>query len=450
MTPRLLYRLFPLAARTSRWLEERCTAGGRLMLGVMIAGAILGIDIEQTLAYQLAALAFALLVASLVISTAWRPRLEIRRVLPDLVTARQAGHYWLEITNRGRRAERDLVVQERLAEAPLTRARFAELGLAERRGGGNWFDRVVGYPRWVAVRQRLRGAAIALTPVPPVGPGETVRVRMALEPLRRGWLRFTACTVMCPDPLGLCRTRRDFDLPGAVLALPRRHPLPALRLVSGRRYQPGGVSLALAVGDSQEFAGLRDYRPGDPRRHIHWRSFAKTGRLIVKQFQDEYFDRHALVIDTQLADAPARFEAVLEVAASILGGPRPRDAILDLVIAGSEVLELSAGRGLGEGMTALRHLAEAQPAPGEDFAAVAAVLEARLDQLASVILVLGRDDESRRALTARLAAHGLRTLCLQVVDDDQAGAPSAPGPVPWHRLRVAELAADLARIGDGA
>ena len=54
-------------------------------------------------------------------------------------------------------------------------------------------------------------------------PGETVRVKVTLEPLRRGWLRFHEVTVMCPDPLGLCRTRRDFPLPGAVLALPRRH-----------------------------------------------------------------------------------------------------------------------------------------------------------------------------------------------------------------------------------
>jgi uncharacterized protein (DUF58 family) len=445
VTPRLLYRGFPLAARTSRWLEERCTAAGRLVLGLMIAGAVLGIDLNQTLAYQLAALAFALLVASLLASVAWRPRLRLARVLPELVTAHQPGHYWLEITNLGRRVESDLVLQERLAEPPLPYARFAARPQGAR-DGGNWFDRAVGYPRWLELRNRLRGARIALTAIPPLPPGETVRVKVALQPLRRGWLRFDEVTVMCPDPLGLCRTRRDFPLPGTLLALPRRHAMPALRLRPGRRDRPGATQLAHAVGDSQEFAGLRDYQPGDPRRHIHWRSFAKTGQLIVKQFQNEYAARHALVVDLQLADAPARFEAVLEVAASLVNGTRAEDAVLDLLIAGPAVVTLGAGRGGDGALVALRHLAEAQPQPGTDCSALTAEVESRLANLASIILVLGQDDPARRALVRRLTLQGLTVLCLLVVEDEVEATPGTAFERGWRCLRVGHLAADLAAL----
>ncbi len=445
MPPRFLFRLFPLAARASRWLDQRFSRGGRLLLGVLVSGATLGIDISQTLAYQLAALAFALLATSFLLSWRWRPQIEVRRVLPQMVTASLGSHYWLEITNHGRGLERELLVQDNLHDPPLTLSHFKALRDGQRQTASNWFDRAVGFRRWVALRRHQRGAELVLTPVPPIAPGATVRVKIEITALRRGWLRFTSLRVLRPDPLGLCHARLHLVLADQLLALPRRHPVPRIHLHSARRYQPGGVSLARVVGDSQEFAALRDYQPGDPRRHIHWRSFAKTGALIVKQYQDEYFDRHALVVDTHLADAPACFEAVIEVAASIVGGTRPRDSLLDLVIVGTDVLELSAGRGLGDGLRALTYLAEACAVGGEDFAPVAALMRGRIGRLASVILVFGRDHPERQALLAELRAHDLPTLCLQVVCDQQAAAP-ASGEQALHRLRIDHLAADLARL----
>jgi uncharacterized protein (DUF58 family) len=56
--------------------------------------------------------------------------------------------------------------------------------------------------------------------------------------------------------------------------------------------------MASNIGQSEEFVSLREYRRGDPPRHIHWRSWAKAGKPIVKEFEDEFFVRHALVLDT--------------------------------------------------------------------------------------------------------------------------------------------------------
>ena len=168
MPPRALYRLFPLAARLSRTLELRFTTGGRLFLGVLVTAAILGIDIGQTLAYQLAILAFALLVLSMVMSLRWRPQLEVRRVLPNMITHGLASHYWLEITNRGRKLEHELSVQDNLIEPPLPLARFQALRDSETGSANNWFDRAIGFPRWVALRRRERGADLLAVTVPPI------------------------------------------------------------------------------------------------------------------------------------------------------------------------------------------------------------------------------------------------------------------------------------------
>lgn len=449
LPPRFLYRLFPLAGRTSAWIEQRFPSTGRLVLGLLVAGALFGVDIRQTLGYQIAALMLALLVTALVASLAWRPALRVTRVLPEHATATLPLDYWIEITNHGTRVERDLLVQDRLPQPPVPYETFLAARDLPGARATNVFDRAIGFPRWVEMRRLARGADTDALPVPAIAPGATVRVRATLTPRRRGRIRFEALEVLRPDPLGLFRARRRFAAAATLLALPRRYAVPRIGLRSERRYQPGGVSLALAVGDSQEFAALRDYRPGDPRRHIHWRSFAKTGKLVVREYLDEYFDRHALVVDTHLQNAPPElFEAVVSVAASIAAGERPRDSILDLIFAGEEVVQLSAGRGLGDALHALAWLADARPCADTHFERLVELLRERAGELASVILVLGRFDAPRRALVDELALRGLPSVCLLLsLEEDAAAPPSAIGAHRTFVVRAGAIAEDLARIG---
>ena len=110
---------------------------------------------------------------------------------------------------------------------------------------------------------------------------------------------------------------RKLPLPQSILILPKRHPLPAFQLPGAVKYQQGGVSMASSVGESEEFVALREYRAGDPLRRLHWKSFAKFGKPIVKEFQDEFFVRHALLLDTFGAHATTDlFEDAVSVAAS--------------------------------------------------------------------------------------------------------------------------------------
>ena len=46
------------------------------------------------------------------------------------------------------------------------------------------------------------------------------------------------------------------------------------------------------------FHALREYQPGDDRRYVHWRSSAKHGRLLVRQFLDTRRSHLAVVVDT--------------------------------------------------------------------------------------------------------------------------------------------------------
>ena len=448
MPPRLLFRLFPLVGRTSLWIEQRFSPAGRPVIGLLIAGALFGIDIRQTLGYQIAALMFALLTTSFLFSLRWRPAITASRVLPPHVTATVPASYWVEITNHGTRVERDLIIHDHIPTPRISYDEFQRARVNRADAATNWFDRAVGFPFFVEMRRLARGADIPPQPIPAIPPGTTIRIKLQTTVRRRGWIHFDAIQILRPDPLGLFRARYKIPAKAEMLALPRRYPIPHIQLQSERRYQKGGVSLALAVGDSQEFASLRDYRAGDPRRHIHWRSFAKTGKLIVKEYQDEYFDRHALVIDTHLARAsPELFEAVISVAASIAAGDRPHDSILDIIFAGTQVVQLSAGRGLGDALHALAYLAEAQACDEADFGQLAEMLHERASELASVIVVLGRIDEQRERLMSDLTMQGLPSLSLRVTEDDTAEiAPQRGATHHAFAIRVRHIAQDLARV----
>jgi uncharacterized protein (DUF58 family) len=67
------------------------------------------------------------------------------------------------------------------------------------------------------------------------------------------------------------------------------------------------------------FHALRDYVAGDDRRYVHWRSTAKTGRLLVRQFQDTRRSRLTLIVDGAIASYAGEdeFELAMSVAGSI-------------------------------------------------------------------------------------------------------------------------------------
>jgi uncharacterized protein (DUF58 family) len=70
-----------------------------------------------------------------------------------------------------------------------------------------------------------------------------------------------------------------------------------------------------------EFSSVREYRHGDDRRHIHWKSVARTGELFVKEFTDDAPQRYTVVLDLCRAGIGAsetQVEDAISVAGSVL------------------------------------------------------------------------------------------------------------------------------------
>jgi uncharacterized protein (DUF58 family) len=446
MLQRAVYRTFWRLSAIDHWVRRRFTPGGRLLLGALSGAAVLGLDTNQTVAYQAFTFLLALLVLALMTSLRFRARVTARRLLPRFATAGAPVAYRVILGNQEGRPLAGLVLLEDLADPRPSLDEFRH-GDVPAEAGDNWWDRLIGYARWQVLVDARRGAVVEPQPLPTLAPRGEVEVRVELTPARRGALRFTGMTVARPDPLGVFQAFRRLPLAQSLLVLPRRYPVAPIRLPGVRKFQPGGVALATSVGDSEEFASLRDYRPGDPLRRIHWRSWARAGRPVVREYQDEFFVRHALVLDTfARPEQGERLEAAVSVAASLACAFDTGEALLDLMFVGSEAYCFTAGRGLAHVEQMLEVLAGVGPCRSQSFATLDRLVASRAAALSGCLAVLLDWDAPRQAFVRQLEGLGVPSLVLLVSDGGDPPVGAGTELVRVKQLRVGQLAEGLVAL----
>ena len=191
-------------------------------------------------------------------------------------------------------------------------------------------------------------------------------------------------------------------------------------LPGSRMAQSGSVSLAFSVGDSEEFVALRDYRPGDPLRKIHWKSWAKTGKPVVREEKNEYFVRHALILDTFSAQSPSEIlEEAVSVAASFAWDFHTQESLLDLMFVGLDSYCFTSGRGLGSSEQMLEILAGVTACQDKTFDYLSAAVIEKTSMLSGCICILISWDEERRKLVEHLQGFNIPLLVLLLTEDEQ-------------------------------
>jgi uncharacterized protein (DUF58 family) len=137
---------------------------------------------------------------------------------------------------------------------------------------------------------------------------------------RRGLHTFPAIPLHSRAPFGFFKRARTVDTvpPTRVLVYPELRTLNRLDLLD-QRTAPQMARPSAGVGS--EVIGTRPYRTGDSPRHIHWRSVARTGQLISREFADEAQPGLVIVLDLHGNNIPdtkhTPFEWSVKIAASI-------------------------------------------------------------------------------------------------------------------------------------
>ena len=137
----------------------------------------------------------------------------------------------------------------------------------------------------------------------------------------RGRYRVGPLRLRLADPFGLVELSRGFASTDTLTVVPKVHPLPSVGL--GGAWSTGGDSSSRSVAtQGEDDAATREYREGDDLRKVHWRSFARTGKLMVRREEQPWQTRAAMIVDARLArhrgeGAQSSFEWSVSAAASV-------------------------------------------------------------------------------------------------------------------------------------
>ncbi len=300
-----------LLARLRPQRTIRPTRDGWWCLGAAIGLGFAAVNTGNNLLYLLASLLLALIVVSGILSEQSIRRLRVRTALPEEIYAARPVRLGARVLNRKRRLPSYSVALE-AGERRLYIARLA--------AGA---ERLVTWEATFAARGRQRLPGMRLV------------------------TRF---------PFGLFLKAGRVVLDDEVIVFPAVRPLDA---AWRRRLAAGSTRSLRRRGRGHDLYNLREYRPGDDHRLIHWRSSAKTGTLTVREMEAETATNTRIVLVGDGRHDPERLEAAMSEAASLAVDLLAGGAAVELAGPG---LHVGAGRGRGHQHRLLTALALYDPA----------------------------------------------------------------------------------------
>ena len=429
----------------------RTTPGGQVVLGgILLAG--LGAITVMIPVYRLFFALLTLYCVCWIVGFVCRPRVAAVVELPRQVTAGETARGTVAVTNTSRRPVYDLMLA------------------------------IPGLP-W---QLQLTTADCMVRHLPQ---GATVRLPLEVKASRRGLYAVPDVRPHTTFPLNLARFGSSRAPAGSLLVLPRFAPLVDFEVPAGHRHQPGGVALTSCVGESSEYIGSREYIPGEPARRFDVRAWARLGRPAVREYQQEYYSRIALILDTWRPEVPAfgiatrpadrplslrsvrwpvgfgddgllRFgreaarradpelEAAVSLAAGVASSLSSGEFLIDLFAAGPELYVLRSGRHLAHLENVLEILACVGHCSENPFATIAPAVADELQRVSTAVCVFLDFDRTRLEFCRLILEAGCRLKVCIVRDvplTDESGlaeledvtvltsAEAAAGRVPSNR-----------------
>ncbi|MFC4225115.1 DUF58 domain-containing protein [Lysinibacter cavernae] len=161
------------------------------------------------------------------------------------------------------------------------------------------------------------GEGLAEFSLPSLGAGGQFRGEFVVPTLRRSIITVGPVRSVRADPLLLLRRELVWTGGLSLFVHPLTTPIPSTNTGLIRDLE-GNPTRDLTNSDVS-FHALREYAPGDDRRHIHWKSTARTGQMMVRQFEQTRRSQLLLALSTSSADyySEEEFELAVSVAGSI-------------------------------------------------------------------------------------------------------------------------------------
>jgi uncharacterized protein (DUF58 family) len=214
-------------------------------------------------------------------------------------------------------------------------------------------------------------------------------------------------SVSVSDALGLFSPRRLFPDIRPFDLFPRVHPVGGLERLGARRSFAPSDPTAARAGQSASYLGVRDFRPGDDLRRVHWPATARYATPMVKEFELDLTPYFTLLLDLERGHRAgtgrkSTHEYVVRTAASLLASASRRGDTIQVRGEGRHPLVVPPGRGdlhlafaldqlirvRQDGTLRLLELAEREEMtlpPGSTAALLSATLFLDLEELAEAL-----------------------------------------------------------------
>lgn len=391
-------RLLLVRMHKHYWNYRMTVPGKLLLLGFFLSGV--GTISVSVPIYNLFCVLLALIFVDGVASWFFRPRCELKGDFPAQTTAGQPAIGNFTVTNRSWLPVYDMTVAFRWLENPLSQL--------------DRDDTVPCLPR-----------------------GKSVEVSVTIDAPQRGFYALPKLGVHTLFPFHLNRSGNSV-LPGkSLLVLPVFHQLTTIELPFGSKFQPGGIALTSNVGESPEYIGNREYVPGEPARRLDFRSWARHGKPVVREFQEEYYCRIALILDTYMPvdsslsrmlqifsrrdQFPAAdkqpmnvLEAGISLTASIADVLSRGEYLIDLFAAGPELYVFRAGRHTAHFDNVLEILSCLDRCPDDPFDTIGPAVFEELSNVSTAVCIFLDWDEQREKMARAVLDSGasLKTIII--------------------------------------
>lgn len=274
-TRRMLRRTGRMLRRVYAWLGETVTAAGVLVSAALVLGLVGGLLFGWVEAWAVATIALVLLVACVPFILGEHDyRIELALGRDRVVAGTDIGAV-LDVRNNGARLALPGVVDVPVGE-----------GLVEAH-------------------------------VPLLRPEGHHREELTIAAHHRGIIDVGPMTITRGDPIGILRRELSWPEVQRIHVHPVTVRIPSTS--AGLIRDLEGTPSSVLVDADLSFHAVREYVIGDSQRHVHWKSTAKTGKLMVRQYEESRHARIAIILDLAASsyDSDEEFETTVSAAASL-------------------------------------------------------------------------------------------------------------------------------------
>jgi uncharacterized protein (DUF58 family) len=291
---------------------------------------------------------------------------------------------------------------------------------------------------------------------------------------RRGQFRLGPITLSSGDPFGLFQFKRQLRPTSSIVVYPAVIPIPSFAPPLGQL--PGGDAVRRRTHYiTTNVSGVRDYAPGDSFSRIHWRSTARTGRLIVKEFElDPTADiwifpdmyrrvQHSLPLPEEEPEDPliailrghkrpdieldpATEEYIVAVAASVTQHFIHRDRAVGMIAYGGRREVIQPDRGHRQLTKVLETLAMIEASGDVPLPYVLLNEGQQLGRGVTLVVITPEMDMSWVVASRELMRRGISIIAV-VIDPTGFGGRGDPAAIVTE-LYASRIPAYLVRIGD--